>query len=346
MAFSTLAPVDVCNVALSKIGAMPIQSMADTTNQSAIQCTLNFQLAYLEVSRSAQWNCLLKTAILAPIAQTPLASLSVTPPTYTTWAPLTLYQAGVYVTYGGLFYSVPTSYTSSASFATDLAAGHLVLYNTNGSPVSNAVPWAPLTYYQANAFVTYGGYYYTVLISYTSTNNFTNDVTAGFLAQTDQQAGSSVTDAFSSWDGSQYASGWGNQYQMPSDFELLAILNSSTVWDFDGAGGSDYQLQNAPPNGLCLFTSASQAVIQYIPNQPDTTQFDPLFLDALTYKLAAAIATPLRQDGGAMQEKMMALYERQLMKARVKDGGEHQVRRFNPIRSSRFNQARYGGSNG
>jgi hypothetical protein len=210
-----------------------------------------------------------------------------------------------------------------------------------------ATAWAQNTAYLANAYVTFGGYYYIVMFNYTSSLSFLNDLTTGALTQTDTQDASSS--AFSAG-AENYASGWAYQYALPADFQLLAILNSNSCWDFDGSGGDDYELMadpSVPPvNGQCLFCNESQAVIQYVQSQPDTTRWDSIFTDAMTYKLAAMIATPLRQDGGKMQEEMLAQYRKALSKARTKNGGEQQARRFNPIRDSRFNQARFGGVNG
>ena len=98
--------------------------------------------------------------------------------------------------------------------------------------------------------------------------------------------------------------------------------------------------------GLSLFSNCSTAVVQYVPNVPDTTQWDPMFTNAVTLKLASSVATLLRQDGGKMEQEMLALYERALRSARSKNGGEQQARRANLIRSSRFNASRYGGVNG
>lgn len=281
---TSLAPVDLSNIALQKIGAQTINSLLDTRSASALACNANFNLAYLEVTRSGRWNCLLTTAVLTQIVQTPLPGSS------------------------------------------------------GGSTSITATAWAPLTAYLANAYVTFGGYYYQVMFNYTSTVSFANDLTTGALQQTDTQTAS--TSAFG-LNGANYPSGWTYQYALPDDFQLLGILNSQTVWDFDGAGGDNYQIM-----GLSLFCDENQAVIQYVKNTADTTLFDSIFADAFTYKLAAAIATPLRQDGGKMQAEMLALYERALRKARTKNGGEQQARRFNPIRDSRFNQSRYGGQNG
>ena len=334
---TTLSPTNVCNGALALIGAAPINSLLDTTNNSSIQCNNNFNLAYLAVTRAARWNCLLQPSNPLPqIPQTPIAGSTVAPPaSYANWTALTPYTIGQYLYYGGQYYTVINSYTSSTSFATDLGSGNIQVYNTNGAVPTTALPWAPFTQYQANAFLTYGNYYYTVNFAYTSTINFTNDLTSGYLVQTDQQAGSSVSDAFAT-DGSQYASGWAYQYQLPADFQLLAILNETAYWDFEGAGGDDYEIM-----GQYLFCDSQQAIIQYVPNQPDTTQWDSMFTDAVQYKLASVISTPLRQDGGALAQEMLTIYNQALTRARQKNGGEAQSRRYSPIRSSRWNRARY-----
>jgi hypothetical protein len=337
---STLSPTDVANSALSKIGAEGINSFLDTTNRSSRAVNANWHLAYLEVSRSARWNCLLTTANLVAIPQIPLPNgANATPPTSTPWTPVTFYLQGVYVSYGNQYYQVVNTYTSSAAFATDLAAGDLLLFNPNGNNPVFAAPWAQNTFYQANTFVTYGNYFYQVLIAYTSSANFLNDVTSGFLAQTDQQSTQTVSDlVLDCWGGPQYPSGWAFQYALPSDFQLLGILNGNICWDLDGGGsnGDLYEIM-----GSFLFCNEPLAVIQYVKNQPDTTQFDSLFTHALTFLLASMIATPLKQDAGKLEGEMLGLYTRALSKARAKNGGEQMPRRFNQVRSSRLVRSRF-----
>jgi hypothetical protein len=337
---TTLSPVDVSNAALSKIGAENINSLTDATNRSARACNTNFTLAYLEVSRSSRWNCLLTTAQLAQIPQTPIVTGAVAvPPTSTPWAPNTFYSLGVYVSYGGSYYLVLNAYTSSSIFATDLASGNLQLFNPNGNSPVFATPWAEYTAYAANAFVTYGNYFYQVLIAYTSTNNFLNDLTSGFLAQTDQQSDQNVSDLVldSCFGGQIYPSGWAFEYGLPSDFQLLGILNGNICWDFDGGGSGDlYEIM-----GTSLFCNSPIAVIQYVQNQPDTTKFDSLFTHCLTFLLASMIATPLRQDSGKLEAVMLEAYKRALSKAAAKNGGEAMPRRFTPLRSSRILRSRY-----
>lgn len=280
---TSLSPTDVANIALSKVGAETITSLQDASNRSAIACNQNLQLAYLEVSRSGRWNCLMTPGVLVQVPQTPI-----TPPT---------------------------------------------------PPTPFAGPWAPNTAYAANVFISYGGYYYEVMYAYTSSTNFLNDLTSGPLTQQNLQT--SGPTSFPSCDGSQYPSSWAFQYQLPADFQLLCMLNENMCWDFDGAGGDDYEIM-----GEFLYCNESQAVIQYVKNQPDTTQWDSLFTSAVTFMLASMISTTLRQDGGKLQVQLLELYSRALSKARTKNGGEQMARRFSSIRSSRFLAARYGGING
>lgn len=286
---TTLSTVSICNVALAKVGAQAIGSITDQTNASAIACNNNFQLAYLEVSRSARWNCLMTTANLVQVPQVPLPGCTVP---------------------------------------------------------ANVATWAPNTTYAANTYLTYGGYYYLVAYTYTSTFDFTNDLTFGSLIQTNLPTNQPF---FPGCNGSQYESGWPFKYRLPSDFQLLAILNSNQCWNGWGWGfgdsgdteGSIYQIM-----GEHLFCNENRAIIQYVKNQPDTSQFDSMFTNALTLKLASAIATTLRQDGGKMEALMLDAYETALRKARTKNGGEGLRRRFNPIGTSIFNASRYSGING
>ena len=169
---TTLGPVQLANVALAKIGAQAITSLTDQTSTSAILCNQNIWLAVAEVSRAGRWNCILTTAQLTAVTQTPV---------------------------------VP-----------------------NGTGAITAVAWEPLTAYLADAFISYGGYYYTVMFDLTSSNNFFNDLTAGYYTQTDQQVGTSVPDAFCQGDGSLYQSGWPFAYALPADFQLLVTLNDNT----------------------------------------------------------------------------------------------------------------------
>lgn len=209
---------------------------------------------------------------------------------------------------------------------------------TCGTVPGSVTAWAPNTAYAANVYLTYGGYYYQVMFAYTSTNNFENDLTTGALTQTNLPTNGS---SFFPGNGSQYPSGWAFEFKLPDDFQLLVALNDNIYWDWYGAGTSDYQIM-----GTSIYCNTQQAVAQYVQNQPDTTRFDSLFTSALTFNLAAKVATGLRQDGGVLQQGLMAAYKEILAQARQKNGGEQQERRSNPITSSLFNRARWRSNNG
>lgn len=279
---TTLSPVNVCNIALGKIGAQPIQDITDLTNASAIACNTHFDLVYQSTSRAREWNCLMDPAVLTEQTQTPLPGAA-----------------------------TPT-------------------------PAPN---WEIYTFYAANTYLTYGGYVYIVMYDYTSTNNFFNDLTTGALTQTNYPSNGNTFDL---GNGSDYPSGWAYKFALPSDFLYLAVLNDNVYWDYWSVGSSEeYQIM-----GDSLYCNASQAVIKYVKNQPDTTRWDPMLTEAISFKLASAVATQLRQDGGKLEMAMLQAYNVFMTAAATKNAGERKPRRFNIISSSRFNAARFGGVNG
>lgn len=199
--------------------------------------------------------------------------------------------------------------------------------------ITSAVPWAQNTFYSANSYVTFGGSYFLVMYDYTSSDNFTNDLTTGALEQTDQETAASN---FSGLAPSAYPSGWSYQYLLPSDFQYACYVNGVNCWGYIGFGGSDFQIQ-----GNQLYCNWGQAVLIYVKNQPDSTQWDSLLTDAVAWKLAAMISASLKQDGGDSEQKCEAGYQRALRNARMRNGVEGQVRRWNPVRDSNWTQARW-----
>lgn len=120
---TTLSQTDICNMALSRIGAQSISDIGDTQNTSSVACATNWQLAFLETARAHDWNCLKQAVVLAAVAQTPIVESTSTPSGTTAWAPSTAYLASAYVTYGGQLYQALIANTSTASFINDLTAG-------------------------------------------------------------------------------------------------------------------------------------------------------------------------------------------------------------------------------
>ncbi len=148
MPFTTLSPTDIANQAISKVGAMSIQSLGDTTSTSAIQCNINFQLAYLSVARASRWNCLLMPAVLTQIEQTPVPGAECPAPSPApAWAPFTTYQPNTFLTFGGYVYIVMYLYTSTDNFNNDLTTGSLVQTNSPVAPNFAYFPGGQVPYY-------------------------------------------------------------------------------------------------------------------------------------------------------------------------------------------------------
>jgi hypothetical protein len=202
------------------------------------------------------------------------------------------------------------------------------------APTPPSIPWAPYTSYAANVYLSYGNAIYTTEYAYTSSGNFTNDLTTGALVQADYPD----YNAFGGYpDGSSYPSGWPYAFALPSDFILLDSVNQGSNDETYGNMDSDeYEI-----NGQLIFTNTQQTSIKYVSNNQDTTRWDPLFVDCVTYKLASNIATSLRQDGGRMEEAMLAIYKQTLSHAMTKNAGERLPVRFTPVNSSRFVAARW-----
>lgn len=86
-------------------------------------------------------------------------------------------------------------------------------------------------------------------------------------------------------------SGWNYTYRYPS--ECLRVLRIT--------GTSKYQLPSdsityevfSDENGRLILTDEPEAEISYVAIVDDSSKFDPLFTDALAWKLAAELALPL-----------------------------------------------------
>ena len=83
---------------------------------------------------------------------------------------------------------------------------------------------------------------------------------------------------------------WIFSYALPSDcVRALQVKTAGvpTLMDFEVHGHS-------------LRTNADGAVLRYVRDEQDPTRFDDLFVQALSYKLAADLAVPITGDSGAM----------------------------------------------
>ena len=198
------------------------------------------------------------------------------------------------------------------------------------------IPWSPFTAYAANVNLSFGTGLYTTAFAYTSGFSFTIDLTSGALLQVDIYNPNPFGTSLSG--GAVPISGWNYVYLLPSDFILMVAINDYWCW------GSRTEMFEVAGN--TLLTNECQAIIKYTGYVTDTTQYDPLFVDALTCLLASKIATTLRKDDARMSQELVMRYKDALSEARARNAGERKLKRFNLISDSRTLRSRYYGTNG
>ena len=108
--------------------------------------------------------------------------------------------------------------------------------------------------------------------------------------------------------------GFAYQYSLPTSPYCLRVL---------GMEYEDYifKIENYSTQGRVLLTDQSSAKILYVAKITDTTQFDALFVDVLTAKLALDLCYPIT-NSVSLQDKMQKLYQLKLSDARSIDGQE------------------------
>ncbi len=123
---------------------------------------------------------------------------------------------------------------------------------------------------------------------------------------------------------------WAYAYQLPVD--VLRVL------ELNGHAESDrfFEIE-----GRRLLTDEVQAVIRYIRQVTDAVYFTPLFVEALSVKLASKLALPL-MGSRTMADELAATYERVIgPKARRMDAVEGNPRRHPAWMQSDLVKARY-----
>lgn len=197
----------------------------------------------------------------------------------------------------------------------------------------NTIPvpayWIPSGHaYAAGDYVQYGNpaYIYQALVANVSTASFVNDLTSGFWFQTDQFNPNPFGGS-----GQNYASSYAYKYALPEDCLFVAEYNPNACDGYE----ADFKIM-----GSWLYSNDAQVCIIYVWPDPDTTRYDTLFVECLSLKLAAKMATKLRQDDTAVAKGMESDYKLALGRARAKNANEKRSRRFDPVANSRFVAAR------
>ena len=108
--------------------------------------------------------------------------------------------------------------------------------------------------------------------------------------------------------------GFAYQYSLPTNPYCLRVL----AMEYE-----DYifKVENYSTQGRVLLTNEGTAKILYVARITDTIQFDALFVDVLTAKLALDLCYPIT-NSVSLQDKMQKLYQLKLSDARSIDGQE------------------------
>ena len=82
-----------------------------------------------------------------------------------------------------------------------------------------------------------------------------------------------------------------------------------------------FKIEHLAGTGRVLLTDEGTAKILYIARVSDTAQFDSLFVDTLTAKMALELSFPIT-NSVTLQAQMQKLYQLKLSEARSIDGQE------------------------
>tara|TARA_R110000803_G_scaffold22601_7_gene56074 strand:+ start:17 stop:595 length:579 start_codon:yes stop_codon:yes gene_type:complete len=110
------------------------------------------------------------------------------------------------------------------------------------------------------------------------------------------------------------AYGFNYMYALPTSPYCLRVLEMEHP---------DYifKIETEATSGRVLLTDEAEAKILYVGRVTDATQFDTMFVDALTAKMAVDLAYPVT-GSTALQAQMQKMYDNKLSEARSVDGME------------------------
>ena len=210
-------------VGCARIVATDITAPASSSNPAAQYLTDIWPLELAEFLEEHPWSFAVQTVPLIPL--NPSA-----------WLSSTAYTVGNYVLNGGNIYVCLIQYTSSSSFATDLASGYWQLCYPSNVP-QNPPAWASGIPYVLGSVISNGGNIYKCIVLNTSSSSFSSDLASGYwqLVYTGSiGAPAWVTATF--YQVGQFVTQGGNIY-------LCIIQNTSGTFATDLANGL-WQLQS------------------------------------------------------------------------------------------------------
>jgi hypothetical protein len=107
--------------------------------------------------------------------------------------------------------------------------------------------------------------------------------------------------------------GFDYAYQLPTDcLRAIKLVPESDTYFFE--------IRN---DGV-LVTNVPDAVLKYVKDVDDTTEFDDQFVEALSYRLAADMALPVTGNAGLLQA-MVQMFNAAIIRARASDAQENRV---------------------
>lgn len=121
---------------------------------------------------------------------------------------------------------------------------------------------------------------------------------------------------------------FGNRFELPSDF--LSLKKVSTDADFS-RHNVPYDMESTA-TAKFIATDADQIYIRYIFDQQNFDVMNPVFISAVSHRLASYLAT-LLTSSKTLSEKLMVVAEQKLSEAAAQDGRQLPSER---IRSSTF----------
>ena len=153
-------------VGCARIVATDITSPASSSNPAAQYLTDIWPSELAEFLEEHPWSFATETVPLIPLNPT-------------VWLASTSYAVGSYVLYNGYIYVCKIQYTSTSTFATDLAVGYWQLCYPSNVP-QNPPSWASNIPYVVGSAVSNGGNIYQCVVLNTSSSSFATDLAAGY----------------------------------------------------------------------------------------------------------------------------------------------------------------------
>ena len=123
---------------------------------------------------------------------------------------------------------------------------------------------------------------------------------------------------------------WDNQFELPDDFLRFRSIFEET--------GTTSKSRRHALEGQRLLTNLSEVSLRYIKKVTDVTEFDPLFIEVLTWILADKMIGPLAGGDARIQKKIDVALDKLIPKAKAVNIDETDVGG-----RSDWNLARHGG---